>query len=103
MEEDIHIASPARMKVMYLIKSQTAMICYDKVREIQDLPVVQLYEISRIDKCFLIHQPGLQIINTVLTMIKDRSLPLLKTILINLLKFTNMFYRRKCRQFVITM
>ena len=77
LEEDIHIASTVRMKRTCLIKPQTAMICYGKVRENPDLPVGQSYEISQIDKGFIINQPGLQIINTVSTLNKDRSLPLL--------------------------
>ena len=60
-----------------LIKPQTAMICYGKVRENPDLPVGQSYEISQIDKGFLVNQPDLQIINTISTLAKDRSLPLL--------------------------
>ena len=65
------------MKNTCLIKPQTAKICYGKVRENPDLPVGQSYEIVQIDKGFLINQPGLQIINTVSTLSKDRSLPLL--------------------------
>ena len=53
------------------------MICYGKVRENPDLPVGQSYEISQIDKGFIVNQPGLQIINTVSKLNKDRSLPLL--------------------------
>ena len=75
--EDIHIASTVRMKKTCLIKPQTAMICYGKLRENPDLPVGQSYEITQIDKGFLVNQPGLQIINTVSTLAKDRSLPLL--------------------------
>ena len=75
LEEDIHIASTVRMKKTCLIKPQTAMICYGKVRENPDLPVGQSYEITQIDMGFLVNQPGLQII--VLTLAKDRSLPLL--------------------------
>ena len=77
LEEDIHIASTVRMKKTCLIKPQTAMICYGKVRENPDLPIGQSYEITQIDKSFLVNQPGLQIINTVSTLAKDRSLPLL--------------------------
>ena len=77
LEEDIHIASTVRMKKTCLIKPQTAIICYGKVRENPDLPVGQSYEITQIDKGFLVNQPGLQIINTVSTLAKDRSLPLL--------------------------
>ena len=77
LEEDIHIASTVRMKNTCLIKPQTAMICYGKVRENPDLPVGQSYEIIQIDKGFLVNQPGLQIISTVSTLAKDRSLPLL--------------------------
>ena len=53
------------------------MICYGKVRENPDLPVGQSYEITQIDKGFLDNQPGLQIINTVSTLAKVKSLPLL--------------------------
>ena len=53
------------MKLTCLIKPQTAMICHGKVRENPDLPVGQSYEISQIDKGFIVNQPGLQIINTV--------------------------------------
>ena len=35
------------------------MICYCKVRENPDLPVGQSYEITQIDKGFLVNQPGL--------------------------------------------
>ena len=59
LEEDIHIASTVKMKKTCLIIPQTAMICYGKVRENPDLPVRQSYEITQIDKGFLINQPGL--------------------------------------------
>ena len=87
--EDIHIASTVRMKNTCLIKPQTAKMCYGKVRENPDLPVGQSYEILQIDKGFLINQPGLQIINTVSTSSKDRSLPLL--IVNNTNKFIKIF------------
>ena len=77
LEEDIHIASTVRMKKTYLIKPQTAMICKGKVRENPDLPVEKNYEVCQIDKGFIVNQPGLQIINTVSTLAKDRSLPIL--------------------------
>ena len=67
LEEDIHIASTVRMKKTCLIKLQTAMLCYGKVRENPDLLVGQSYEITQIDKGFLVIQPGLQIFNTVST------------------------------------
>ena len=63
LEKEIHIASTVRMKKTCLIEPQTAMICYGKVREFPDLPVGQSYEITQIDKGFLVNQPGLQIIN----------------------------------------
>ena len=77
LEEDIHIASTVRMKKTYLIKPQTAMICKGKVRENPYLPVGKNYEVCQIDKGFIVNQPGLQIINTVSTLAKDRSLPIL--------------------------
>ena len=65
------------MKTTCLIKPQTVVICYGKVRENPDLPVGQSYEILQIDRDFIVNQPGLQVINTVSTLGKDRSLPLL--------------------------
>ena len=59
LEEDIHIASTVRIKKAYLIKPQTAMICYGKVRENPDLPLGQSYDISQIDKGFLVSQADL--------------------------------------------
>ena len=41
LEEDIHIASTVRMKRTCLLKPQTAMICYGKVRENPDIPAGQ--------------------------------------------------------------
>ena len=75
--EDIHIASTVRMKITCLIKPQTASICYGKVRENPDLPVGQSHEISQIEKGIIVNKPGMQIINTISTLNKDRSLPLL--------------------------
>ena len=60
------------------------MACYGKIRKNPDLPAGQSYEISHIDKGFLFNQLGLliiaylftlQIINTIPTLAKDRSLP----------------------------
>ena len=73
LEEDIHIASTVRMKRTCLIKPQTAMICYGKVRENPNIPAGQSNEISQIDRGFIVNQPGLQISNTVATLSKDRS------------------------------
>ena len=77
LEEDIHIASTVRVKKTCLIKPQSAIICHGRVRENPNLPVGQSYGISQIDKGFIVNQPGLQVINTVSTLAKDRSLPLL--------------------------
>ena len=54
-----------------------------------DLPSLPPCEISQIDKGFLVNQPSLQIINTVSTLSKDRSLPLL--ILDNTHKFIKIY------------
>ena len=87
LEEDFHITSTVRMKRTCLIKPQTAMIYYRKIRENPDLPVGQSYEISQIDKEIIVIQPDLQIINTVSTLNKDRSLLLL------IVNNTNMFIK----------
>ena len=54
-----------------------------------DIPAGQSYEISQIDRGFIVNQPGLQIINTVAQLSKDRSLPLL--IVNNTNKFIKIF------------
>ena len=77
LEEDIHVESTVRMKKTSLIKRQTAIICKRKVRENPELLVGQTHEVSQIDKIFIVNQLGLQIINTVSTLAKDRSLPIL--------------------------
>ena len=77
------------MKKTCLIKPQSAVICYGKVRENPDLPIRQTYIISQIDKGFLVNQSGLQIINTVEALAKDRSVPLL--IVNNTNKFVKIF------------
>ena len=61
LEEDIHIESTVRMKKTSLIKRQTAINCKRKVRENPELPVGQDYEVSQIDKIFIVNQLGLQI------------------------------------------
>ena len=48
------------MKRKCLIKQQTAMIFYGKVRENPDIPAGQSYEISQNDRGFIVNQPGLQ-------------------------------------------
>ena len=65
------------MKQTCLIKPQTAMICYSKVRENPDLPIGKSFKILQIDKGLIANQPGLQIINNALTLANIRSLPLL--------------------------
>ena len=77
LQEDIYVASTVRMKNTCLIKPPTAIIYYGKVRENPDLPTGQSYEIEQNDKGILINQPGLQIINTVATLMKNRTLPIL--------------------------
>ena len=90
LQEDIHIAATVRMKNTCLIKPQTAIIWYGKVRENPYLPTGQSYEIEQIDKGFLINQPGLQIIITVATLTKIRTL--LISVVNNINKF-NKIYR----------
>ena len=77
LEEDIHVASTVRMKRTCVLTPQSARICYGKVRNNPDLPSEQMYEISEIDRGFLTNEPGLKIINTVSTLTKDRSIPIL--------------------------
>ena len=48
------------------------MICYSKIRENPDLPIGESYEALQIDKGFIIDS-----INTISTLAKGRSLPLL--------------------------
>ena len=65
------------MKRTCVITPQSARICYGKVKNNPDLPSEQMYEISEIDGGFLTNEPGLKVINTVSTLTKDRSIPIL--------------------------
>ena len=53
LDEDIHVASTVRMKRTYLIKPQTAMICYGKVSENPDIPVGQSYKFLKLIEVLL--------------------------------------------------
>lgn len=65
LEEDIHISSTVRMKHKVTLKPRTAKICLGKVRPSPDLPTNVTYEVTQIDKGFIVNEPGLQIINSV--------------------------------------
>ncbi len=77
IEEDIHIASVVRMKSTTVIKPQTAKICYGKVRRNPDLPSGENYQISESEKGFINREPGVNIINTVSKLGRDRAVPVL--------------------------
>ena len=77
LEEDIHVASTVRMKSTCIIKPNTAKICYGKVRKNPDLPSGQLYDITEIDRGFIANEPGLKVINCVITLSEERTIPLL--------------------------
>ena len=65
------------MKYTCSIKPNTACICNGKVRENPDLTSGQSYDISETDRGFIANEPGLKVINTVLCLSKNRTVPLL--------------------------
>jgi len=77
LEEDIHISSTVRIKRTCTLKPKTAKICYGKVRYSPDLPTNQSYEVKQIERGFIVNEPGLQVINSVSTLKRDRSIAML--------------------------
>lgn len=77
LEEDIHIASTVRMKHKVTLKPKTAKVCMGKVRFSPDLPVNRNYEVTEIDKGFIVNEPGLKVINTVANLNRHREIPML--------------------------
>ena len=77
LEEDIHIASTVRMKRNITLKPKTAKICLGKVRPCPDLPTGKSYEVHEINKGFIVNEPGLQIVNSVSVLDRNRNIPFL--------------------------
>ena len=79
LEEDIHVSSVARIKYNTVLKPHSASICYAKVRPNPDLPVRVDYQISAVEKGFTCREPGLEVVDSVSRLGKDRSIPILVT------------------------
>ena len=79
LEEDIHVSSVARIKYNTVLKPHSATICYAKVRPNPDLPVRVDYQISAVEKGFACREPGLEEVDSVSRLGKDRSIPILVT------------------------
>ena len=79
LEEDIHVSSVARIKYNTVLKPHSATICYAKVRPNPDLPVRVDYQISAVKKGFTCREPGLEVVDSVSRLGKDRSIPILVT------------------------
>ena len=79
LEEDIHVSSVARNKYNTVLKPLSATICYAKVRSNPDLPVRVDYQISAVEKGFTCREPGLEVVDSVSRLGKDRSIPILVT------------------------
>ena len=77
LEEDIHIASTVRMQHTEILKPNSAKVCYGKVRQHPDLNVGSKFEVSQIDRGFIVNEPGLTVINSVSQLSKNRTVPLL--------------------------
>ena len=69
----------ARTKYTFFFKPQTAKLCYAKVRHNPDIPVGQVYQIFSVDRGFTHREPGIQVVNSVGKLRKDRSIPILLT------------------------
>ena len=79
LEEDIHVLSVARIKYNTVLKPHSATICYAKVRPNPDFPVRVDYQISAVEKGFTCREPGLEVVDSVSRLGKDRSIPILVT------------------------
>ena len=79
LEEDIHVSSVARIKYTTLLKPHSATICYGKIRQNPDIPIKTDYQVSAVCKGFVHREPGLQVVDSVSRLRKDRSIPILVT------------------------
>ena len=79
LEEDIHVSSVARIKYNTVLKPHSATICYAKVRPNPDFPVRVDYQIIAVEKGFTCREPGLEVVDSVSRLGKDRSIPILVT------------------------
>ena len=79
LDEDIHVSSVARIRYNTVLKPHSATICYAKVRPNPDLPVRVDYQISAVEKGFTCREPGLEVVDSVSRLGKDRSIPILVT------------------------
>ena len=79
LEEDIHVSSVAMIKYNTVLKPHSATICYAKVRPNPDLQVRVDYQISAVEKGFTCREPGLEVVDSVSRLGKDRSIPILVT------------------------
>lgn len=77
LEPDIHISSTVRMRSKIKLKPRSAKLCYGKVRNSPELPSCRSYEVTEIEKGFLVNEPGLQIVNSVSYLDKNRKIPIL--------------------------
>ena len=69
----------ARIKYNTVLKPHSATICYAKVRPNPDLPVRVDYHISAVEEGFICREPGLEVVDSVSRLGKDRSIPICVT------------------------
>ena len=87
LEEDIHIARTVRMQHNVVLKPNSGTICYGKVREHPNIKVGSIFDVSQIECGFMQDEPGLQVINSVAKLSKNRTVPLF------IVNNTNKFYK----------
>ena len=75
----IQVLSVARIKYNTVLKPHSATICYAKVRQNPDLPARVHYQIFAVEKGITCREPGLEVVDSVSRLGKDRSIPILVT------------------------
>lgn len=75
LEEDIHVASIARLTRKTLLKPQTSQICWAKVKNNSSLPPSQTYQVSAVERGYISTEPGLMVANSLGKLNKARKIP----------------------------
>ena len=77
LEEDIHIASIARLTSKTLLKPQTSKICWARIKNNTAFPSSETYQISPVEQGHIANEPGLMVTNSIGKLNKARKIPVL--------------------------
>lgn len=75
LEEDIHIASIARLTSKTLLRPQTSRICWARVKNNAAFPSAKTYQILPVEQGHIANEPGLMVTNSIGKLNKSRKIP----------------------------